>query len=252
MIVLNDLLDYNNLKIYQNDDYFSFSLDSILLPNFVTVRTRTKKILDLGTGNAPIPLIFSCLYKNVDIYAVELQSKIYELAKNSIEFNNLQDRITLINDDIKNLNKYFEINSFDVIVSNPPYFKVNDKSNTNEIIEKTIARHELKITLDEIVKSASIFLKNNGVFAMVHRTDRLIEIIETFKKYNIEPKRIRLVYPKNGEESNIVLIEGTKNGSTGLKFLPPLIVHCDNGDYTEEVKRMFKGDDLSETNSGTR
>ncbi len=252
MIVLNDLLEYNGLKIYQDDEFFNFSLDSVLLPNFVTVKTRAKKILDLGTGNAPIPMIFSCLYKNVDIFGIEIQEKIYDLAKKSIEYNKLQNRITIINDDIKNLNKYFQINSFDVIVSNPPYFKLNEKSNINEVIEKTIARHELKINLDEIVRIASIYLKNDGVFAMVHRTDRLIEIIEVFKKYNIEPKKIRLVYPKKNEESNLVLIEGTKNGKTGLKILSPLIVHYDNGDYTEEIKEMFKGDDSNENNSRIR
>jgi tRNA1(Val) A37 N6-methylase TrmN6 len=240
MKVINDLLDYDGLKIVQDDNFFNFSLDSVLLPNFVNVKTRTKKILDLGTGNAPIPLIFSCLYKDVDIYGVEIQKKIYDLAKESIEMNNLQDRITLINDDMKNLDNYFDINSFDVIVSNPPYFKMNEGSNLNECEEKTIARHEKTITLDEIVKIAARFLKNGGTFGMVHRTDRLIEIIETFKKYNIEPKRIRLVYPKENEESNMVLIEGLKDGKTGLKILPPLIAHYSNGDYTEEVKNMFK------------
>ena len=240
MKVINDLLDYNGLKIVQDDTYFNFSLDSVLLPNFVNVKTRTKKILDLGTGNAPIPLIFSCLYKDVEIYGVEIQEKVFELAKESIEINNLQDRITLINDDMKNLDKYFDINSFDVIVSNPPYFKLNEGSNLNEVEEKTIARHEKKITLDELVKIAAKYLKNGGTFGMVHRTDRLIEIIETLKKYKIEPKRIRLIYPKEGEESNMVLIEGSKNGKIGLKVLPPLIAHYHDGEYTREVKDMFK------------
>ena len=240
MKVINDLLDYNGLKIVQDDTYFNFSLDSVLLPNFVNVKTRTKKILDLGTGNAPIPLIFSCLYKDVEIYGVEIQEKVFELAKESIEINNLQDRITLINDDMKNLDKYFDINSFDVIVSNPPYFKLNEGSNLNEVEEKTIARHEKKITLDELVKIAAKYLKNGGTFVMVHRTERLIEIIETLKKYKIEPKRIRLIYPKEGEESNMVLIEGSKNGKIGLKVLPPLIAHYQDGEYTKEVKDMFK------------
>ena len=240
MKVINDLLDYDGLKIVQDDTYFNFSLDSVLLPNFVNIKTRTKKILDLGTGNAPIPLIFSCLYKDVDIYGVEIQKNVYELAEESVELNKLQDRITLVNDDMKNLDKYFEINSFDVIVSNPPYFKMNEGSNLNEVEEKTIARHEKMITLDELVKIAARYLKNGGTFGMVHRTERLIEIIETLKKYNIEPKRIRLIYPKEGEESNMVLIEGSKNGKVGLKVLPPLIAHYQDGEYTKEVKEMFK------------
>jgi tRNA1(Val) A37 N6-methylase TrmN6 len=141
---------------------------------------------------------------------------------------------------MKNLDKYFDINSFDVIVSNPPYFKLNEESNVNENIEKTIARHELMINLDDIVRIANKYLKNNGVFAMVHRTDRLIEIIETMRKYNVEPKRIQLIYPKSGTESNMVLIEGRKNGKVGLKVLPPLIAHEENGEYSKEVKKIFK------------
>ena len=243
MKVVNDLLNYNNLKIVQDNDYFNFSLDSVLLPNFVNIKKDCKKILDLGTGNAPIPMIFSCLYKDVKIYGVEIQKNIFELAKESIELNHLEDRIELINDDMKDLHKYFEINSFDVVVSNPPYFKVNEESNLNECIEKTIARHELKITLEEVIDVANKYLKNGGTFAMVHRTDRLIEIIDIMKKHNIEPKRIQLIYPKENEESNMVLIEGRKNGNTGLKFLPPLIVHESNGEYKEVIKNLFKAGD---------
>lgn len=239
MKVVNDLLDYNNLKIVQDDNYFNFSLDSVLLPNFVKLNKNTKKILDLGTGNAPIPMILSTM-TNAEIYGVELQKEIYELAVESLKINKLENRINLINDNIKNLDKYFESNSFDVIVSNPPYFKYSEKSNINETIQKTIARHEKEITLSELVSIAKKYLDNNGTFAIVHRTDRLIEIIEEFRKNNIEPKRIRLIYPKEGEESNMVLIEGRKNGNIGLKILPPLIAHNKNGDYTDEVKNMFK------------
>lgn len=239
MKVVNDLLDYNNLKIVQDDKYFNFSLDSVLLPNFVKLNKNTKKILDLGTGNAPIPMILSTM-TNAEIYGVELQKEIYELAVESLKINKLENRINLINDNIKNLDKYFEPNSFDVIVSNPPYFKYSEKSNINETIQKTIARHEKEITLSELVSIAKKYLDNNGTFAIVHRTDRLIEIIEEFRKNNIEPKRIRLIYPKEGEESNMVLIEGRKNGNIGLKILPPLIAHNKNSDYTDEVKNMFK------------
>ena len=239
MKVINDLLDYKNLKIVQNDEWFNFSLDSVLLPNFIKLSKNDKKILDLGTGNAPIPMILSTM-TDAEIYGIELQKEIYDLAIESLKINKLDNRIKIINDNIKNLDKYFDINSFDIIVSNPPYFKYNEKSNINESIQKTIARHEKEITLKEIVFTAKKYLKNNGTFAMVHRTDRLIEIIEEFKKNNIEPKRIRLIYPKSGQESNMVLIEGRKNGNTGLKILPPLIAHKENGEYTDEVKKMFK------------
>lgn len=239
MKVINDLLNYSDLKIVQDDDYFNFSLDSVLLPNFVKINSRTKNILDLGTGNAPIPMILSTM-TNANIYGIEFQKEIFDMAKESLKINNLEDKITLINDNMKNLDKYFPVNYFDVIVSNPPYFRLNEMSNVNETIQKTIARHEKEITLEEIVKIAKKFLNNNGTFAMVHRTDRLIEIIEEFRKNNIEPKRIQLIYPKENTESNMVLIEGRKNGNIGLKILPPLIAHKQNGEYSEDVKKMFQ------------
>lgn len=238
MKVINDLLNYGGMKIVQDNNYFSFSLDSVLLPNFVSLNKKDKKILDLGTGNAPIPMILSTL-TSAQIYGIEIQKDIYELASESLKINNLENRIKIINDDMKNLEKYFPVNSFDVIVSNPPYFKLNEKSNKNEIIQKTIARHEEKITLEEIVQIAKKFLNNNGTFAIVHRTDRLIEIIEIFRQNNIEPKKIQLIYPKENTESNMVLIEGRKNGNPGLKVLKPIIVHNDDGSYREEIKKIF-------------
>jgi len=238
MKVINDLLNYNGMKIVQDNQYFNFSLDSVLLPNFVTINKNTHKILDLGTGNAPIPMILSTK-TNSEIYGIEIQKEIYEMALESLKLNNLQDKIKIINDNMKNLEEYFEINSFDVIVSNPPYFKLHEKSNINGTIQKTIARHEKEITLEELIQIARKFLKNNGVFSIVHRTDRLIEIIELFRKNKLEPKKIQLIYPKKNTESNLVLIEGRKNGNSGLKVLPPIIVHDDNGNYTEQVKEMF-------------
>ncbi len=242
MKVINDLLDYNSMKIVQVDEYFNFSLDSVLLPNFVTLRTKVKKILDLGTGNAPIPLILSTLC-NAHIYGIEIQKEVFELAKESVEMNNLQDRVTLINDDMKNLDKYFEQGSFDVIVSNPPYFEVEEESKFNDNEIKTIARHEKKIKLKDIIEIARKYLDNGGVFAMVHRTERLIEIIQLMKENNIEPKRIRFIYPKEGTESNMVLIEGRKNVNPGLKVVEPLIAHTNQDEYSKEVKEMFKARD---------
>ena len=239
MKVINDLLDYSNLKIVQDDDYFNFSLDSVLLPNFIKINSNVKKILDLGTGNAPIPMILSTM-TDAELYGVELQKEIYDMAIESLKMNHLENRITIINDNMKCLDKYFEPNNFDIILSNPPYFKLNENSNTNDIIQKTIARHEKEITLKELVEIAKKYLKNNGTFAIVHRTERLIEIIEEFRKNNIEPKRIQLIYPKEKTESNMVLIEGRKNGKPGLKIMEPLIAHKENGDYTDIIKEMFK------------
>jgi tRNA1(Val) A37 N6-methylase TrmN6 len=239
MKVLNDLLGYNNLKIYQDTDWFRFSLDSVLLPNFVTLNKKTKRILDLGTGNAPIPMILSTMTDAL-IYGIEIQKDVYELAKESIEYNKLENRIKLINNDMKNLDKYFDPNSFDIIISNPPYFKLEEKSKKNDDIHKIIARHEENIKLEDIISIAKKYLDNDGIFAMVHRTDRLIEVIELMRKNSIEPKRLKLIYPKDDTNSNMFLIEGRKNGKCGLKVESPLYVHNEDGSYLDEINDLFR------------
>lgn len=239
MEVLNDLVGYKNLKIYQNTEWFSFSLDSVLLPNFVTLNKNIETIMDLGCGNAPIPLILSTK-TNAKIIGVEIQKDSYELAKKSISYNHLEDRIELLNIDMKDLKQIYSSDSIDVITCNPPYFKYLETSNLNEDEHKVIARHEKMITLEEIVSLARYLLKNNGVLAMVHRTDRLIEIISLFQKYGLEVKKLRFVYPKVNTDSNMVLIEGRKNGKVGLNLLSPLYAHNDDGSYTEEVLSMFE------------
>lgn len=239
MEVLNDLVGYKNLKIFQNTEWFSFSLDSVLLPNFVTLNKNIETVMDLGCGNAPIPLILTTK-TNAKIIGVEIQKDSYELAKKSIKYNKLEDKIELLNMDMKELKNIYSSDSIDVITCNPPYFKYLETSNLNDDEHKIIARHEKMITLEDIVILARYLLKNNGVLAIVHRTDRLIEIINLFQKYGLEVKKIRLVYPKINTESNMVLIEGKKNGKVGLKILPPLYAHNEDGSYTEEVLKMFE------------
>ncbi len=239
MEVLNDLLGYENLKIYQNPDWFSFSLDSVLLPNFVTLRAKVENIIDLGTGNLLIPLFLSTRPKS-PIVAVEIQEDVYQLAYKTLQYNHLENQITLLHMDIKDLPSYYSPDSFDVVVSNPPYFRYHSSSNINEDIHKTIARHEKMITLEELISVGSFLLKNKGVFAMVHRSERFLEICQLFEKYHITPKRVQFVYPKEGEGSNLVLIEGMKNGKSGLKVLPPFYVHYEDGSYRKEVLKLFE------------
>lgn len=237
-VVINDLVGYQNLKIVQNNQYFNFSLESVLLPRFCILKDNMK-IIDFCTGNAPIPLILSTL-TNSNIIGVEIQKEIYDLAVASININNLNDRITIVNDDVNNIAKLYETDSFDLITCNPPYFKYNESSNLNLNEVKSIARHEIKVSLVDIIKAARKMLKNSGSLVLVHRTDRLSDIINTLREYNIEPKRIRFIYPKEDEESNLVLIDAKKNAKPGLKVLPPLICHNDDGTYTDEVKNMFE------------
>ncbi len=238
MEVINYLLGYENLKVYQNSEMFNFSLDSVLLPNFVTLTTKTKKILDIGTGNAVIPIILSTKTK-ASIDAVEIQKEVYELGKKSIEYNNLQEQINIYNQDIKDFSNSKESDIYDLITCNPPFFKISEQSHLNDTEYKTIARHEIKLNLEDIMIISKKLLKNNGTLGIVHRTERLIDIIELMKKHNIEPKKIRLIYPKIGSDSNILLIEGTKNGNPGLKILDPIYTHDESGEYTKEIKEYF-------------
>lgn len=236
--IINDLVYFDNLKIVQNKNYFNFSLDSILLPNFAPITENTKLILDLCTGNAPVPLVLTTK-TNAQIIGVELQKEVFELAKESVELNNLTEQIELINDNINNIVTKYETDTFDLITCNPPYFKHSEQSITNDNEIKSIARHEIHMELEDVFKISKKLLKNGGSICIVHRTDRLMEIIEKMKNNNIEPKRVQFIYPKMNSESNLVLVDGRKNGKTGLKVLAPLYVHNEDGSYTDEVLKLF-------------
>lgn len=232
----NYLLGYKDLYIVQDTDMFKFSLDSALLPNFVTVNLKTKEILDIGCGNAPIPLILSRRTK-ANITGVEIQKDVYEMALESVKINKLENQINIINGDINEI--YNTLNKkYDIITCNPPYFKVTASSNTNDSSYKTIARHEVKLNLENLIKISKTLLKTNGTLAIVHRPERLVDILTFMRQNNIEPKKIQFVYPKKGSEANVLLIEGTLNGSVGLKVLDPLYVY-DDGKYTKEVEKYF-------------
>lgn len=237
MIVKNKLLDFDYV-IYQNDEWFKFSLDSVVLANFVTLNLRCKNIIDLATGNAPIPMLLS-FRTNAHIEGMELQKCIYDLGIRSISENNLGDKINLVNGDIKKIKYYYKSDSFDTVLCNPPYFKTKFDGYFNSNKIKTFARHEVTLKLDDVLLAARYLLKNGGNFAMVHRSERFIEIIDKMKKYNLEPKRVRFIYPKIGKDSDLFLIEGVKNGKLGMKVLPSLIIHNDDNTYTDEIRTMF-------------
>ena len=238
MEVLNDILGYKNRKIFQDTDCFSFSLDSIMLANFATIRLKDKKIVDLGCGNGVIPLIMS-LRCDKKIIGVEIQSKLADMAKRSVYYNKLDDVIEIVNLNMKDYVNEDTFESFDLITCNPPYFKVNDKNFFNESIEKVIARHEVEITLSDLMVIVKKLLKNNGNFAIVHRTDRLMEILSEFRKNKIEPKRIRFVHENVNKESTLVLVEGQKCGNVGLKVENPFILYNEDGSETEEYKKLL-------------
>lgn len=239
MKVTNYLLGYKNLYIVQDTDMFNFSLDSVLLPNFVTLTKNIKNIIDIGCGNAPIPIILSTK-TNATITGIEIQKDVYNLALESIKINSLQEQIQLINADINDEYKKFKPGSFDLITCNPPFFKYVENSNINISEYKTIARHELKLNLSQLMNIAKYLLNNGGIIDIVHRPERLADIIIEMRKNGIEPKKIQFIYPHVESEANIMLIEGKKNGKPGLKLLKPLITHDKNGEYTDNVKKFFE------------
>lgn len=215
-VVLNDLYDYG-LKIYQDSTKFKFSLDSLLLSEFVTIKNDDKTLLDLCSGNAPLPLILASRH-DIQITGVELQNEIYELAQKSIKENQLENKIKMLNINAKDINNYFPGNNFDIITCNPPFFKVQDSSLINEKYEKAVARHELTITLEEIITSSSKLLKDNGDFYLVHRPERLEEIITLANSHNLHVKEIQFIYTNPKEYAIMVLLKFTKNARIGTKI----------------------------------
>jgi tRNA1Val (adenine37-N6)-methyltransferase len=238
--VINDLLGYDGLKIIQVPDAFNFSLDSTLLAHFVSVSKKTKQMIDLGCGNAPIPL-FLTLRTKASIIGVEIQEEIADLAHRSVELNQLSHQIQIINQDLKHIYKTVGANRFDVVTCNPPFFPYVETSNVNKNDYLTIARHEVKATLNDVVVEAKKLLVDGGILAIVHRANRLSDCIQTFRQHHIEPKRIRFIYPKsNSSEALSVLIEGKLNANVGgMKVLKPLYVLGSKGTYTKEILKIF-------------
>lgn len=235
-----DLLKKENLKIIQRSDYFNFSIDSILLAEFASLGRGVHKIIELGTGNGAIPLFLSKRTK-AKIIGLELQETSADLAIRNISLNNLEKQITIINDDMKNWRTHFLPHSFDSVICNPPFFKFNGNTELlNNLDQLTLARHEIAITLEEIISIAANLLNDKGYFSLVHRADRAIDIIAFMKKYEIEPKRVRFCHSKIDKNAKIILIEGIKFGNEGITVLSPLITHDEKGGYSKEVLDFFK------------
>ena len=226
-IVLNDLYDYDGMKIYQNNDNFKFSLDSILLAEFVDLKKDTKLIVDFCTGNAPVPLIISTK-SGANITGFEIQKSIYDLAVDSVKENKLESRIKIINDNFNNAKDYIEAESIDAVTCNPPYFKYDKGSIINEDDNLAIARHEITMNLEDIMINARYVLKNKSSLYLVHRPDRLEEIINCMSKYSFAIKKLQFIYSDMSKEAIMVLIKATKNGKQGsLKVMPPInIQNC--------------------------
>jgi tRNA1Val (adenine37-N6)-methyltransferase len=232
---LDDLIR-NDLKIIQNPKYFCFSIDAVLLAHFSTIKNGDK-VMDIGTGSGVIPLLLSLRPGIKSILGVEIQEQLADMAKRSVLINNLEQQISILNEDVKGLNL---AEKFDLILSNPPYRGLHE-GKVSPVAEIAMAKHEVAANLDDIVKKASQHLKSSGRLAMVHRPYRLADIIQTFRKYNIEPKRVRMVHPYLEKDANLVLIEGVKGAQAYLKVEPPLVVYNTDGKYTKEVLEFYYG-----------
>lgn len=233
-----DYLPGKKRYIFQRKDIFSFSMDAILLSKFATVSKSTRKVIDLCAGNGAIPLMLS-LRTNSTIEAVEIQEPLYELMKKSIRYNNLEDQIHPIHKNILHLSNDVEWGTYHLVTCNPPYFPLNAGGEQNENEKVSFARHEIACTLEEIISISSRLLNYSGRLAMVHRPERVVDILTLMRKYAIEPKRIQYIYPKKGREANIVLIEGIRGGKPGIKTLSPFFVYGEGQDYTEDFQKYY-------------
>ncbi|CEI80248.1 tRNA1(Val) (adenine(37)-N6)-methyltransferase [Oceanobacillus oncorhynchi] len=237
---LDYLLADETMKIIQSPTAFAFSLDAVLLAHFSSIPKKRGKILDLCTGNGVIPLLLS-KKTNAEIIGVEIQKRIFQMAERNVALNDLQPRLRMIHGDLKEMQSTLDQSAFDMVTCNPPYFKTPSATEHNHNAYLTIARHEVYCTLEDVVKACKRYVRPGGKVAMVHRPGRLVDIIEKFRKYRIEPKRVQFVYPKQGKEANMLLIEGIRDGKADVKILPPFYIYEQDGSYTKQAEEVIYG-----------
>lgn len=233
-----DDLEYKELKIIQNRDGFCFGMDSVLLSDFAKKIKKNSLVVDLGTGTGIIGILLCGKTDLSKIYGVEIQKEVADMAKRSILLNHLQDRFEIIQKNIKEITKVINVNSIDVVVMNPPYKKENTGL-INDNKEKLISRHEITANLEDFIKVSNTILKPNGELYMVHRPERLVDIFYLLRKYNLEPKVLRMVVPKKEKGANLILIKAVKNAKPFLKIQPLLVVYNEDGTYTKELLKIY-------------
>lgn len=242
----DERLDYllaEDLRIIQSPSVFSFSLDAVLLARFASVPKTRGSIVDLCSGNGVVPLLMSARTK-APITGVEIQERLFDMAVRSVAYNSLDKQIQMINGDLKKAPEQLGKEKYTLVTCNPPYFSTSSPQEINANEHFAIARHEIMCTLEDCIVSASQLLKQGGKAAFVNRPGRLLDLVTLMRKYRLEPKRIRFVYPKAGnKEANTILIEAIKDGAPDLKILPPLYVYDDKGEYTDEVRMLLYGNE---------
>ena len=232
-----DEIGFGNYRLIQDSDGFSYGVDAVLLSDF-SEASGSDDVLDLGTGNGIIPLIVNAKYDPHSITGIELQLGAYILAEENAKENGLSGKIRFICGDVKNIRDLFAAESFSLVTCNPPYFE-SGRGVASDGDAKHIARHETSAKLEDFIEAAAWSLKKNGRLVMVHRPSRLADIIDFSRKHGLEPKRLRMVVPHEGESPNIMLIECIKGAGKELRVLPQLAVRQSDGSYTEELNRIY-------------
>lgn len=230
-------LQRNGYQIIQDKDSFCFGMDAVLLSGFAEVKLG-ESVVDFGTGTGILPILLEAKTDGEKFVGLEIQSDSVDMAKRSVQYNDLEDKIEIVKGDIKNASEIFGKDSFDVVVTNPPYMSENNGLENPEE-PKAIARHEIKCTLEDVIREAAAVLKPQGRFYMVHRPRRLADAMELMREYKIEPKRIRMVYPYADKAANLVLIEGARGGKPMLNIEEPLIVYSEPNVYTQEILDIY-------------
>ena len=233
-----DDLEYKGLKIIQNKDGFCFGVDSILLSDYAKGIKKGSTVVDIGTGTGIVAILLCAKTNLKKIYGIELQEEVANIAQRNVELNGLDDKMEVININIKDVFSKLEKNKIDVIVTNPPY-KKHDTGVKNLDTRQLISRHEVECTLEDIIKNASLLLKDLGEFYMVHRAERIVDIFVTLRKYKLEPKNIRFVHSKIGEKPNLVLVKAVKCAKEFLMIDKPFVIYGEEGNYTDEIYEIY-------------
>ncbi len=232
-----DDLARNGYKIIQNPQKFCFGMDAVLLSGFARVKSGAA-CLDLGCGNGILPLLLEAKTPGRHFTGLEIQPYSADLARRSVALNGLEEKISIVEGDLKEASKIFGGSSFDVVTCNPPYM-TGSHGLTNADEAKTIARHELLCSLEDVIRESARVLVPGGHFFLVHRPFRLAEIFSLMVAYKLEPKRMQLVYPYVDREPNMVLIEGIRGAKSRLTVEKPLVVYQAPGVYTDEIYEVY-------------
>ncbi len=232
-----DDLQCKGYRLIQDPTKFCFGLDAVLLSDFARVSVG-EKVLDMCTGTGIIPILMAAKTEADSFKAIEIQPEFVDMARRSVALNDLENRIDIIEGDIKHISEYIPKSSMDAVTCNPPYM-IEKHGIINEMDSKTIARHEIMCSLEDVVRAGAVSLRPGGNFYMIHRPFRLTEILVMLTKYKLEPKRIRFVYPYVDKEPNMVMIEAKRGGKSRVTVEKPLIVYESVGKYTEEIYKIY-------------